>query len=624
MPKFIDKLKEELVHTTDTLWQNEVQANLTVARILIITSTLALMALVAERLGLLGFGGSNDAGFILIQSFIELVVAAAICLYFKGEKRWLKILMLLVYCFACARIESVLTSSVTLLMIFPLVLSIRYYSRPVTVFTAVVIALISGLADYSAIYLGNGRMDLNYIRFFEGAAINLNGQTLRKAIYENPAIIDMAASWRTYFLSFFLPKLAMFVMVSLVCAEIAKKGREAIFAQQAETQKTERIATELNLASNIQTNMLPNIFPAFPERKEFDIFATMDPAKEVGGDFYDFYMIDENHLALVIADVSGKGIPAAMFMMASKIMISNISTFGAHDPALILEKTNQQITATNKSDMFVTVWLGIIDLATGKMTCANAGHEYPCLKQNNQFTLLKDKHGLVVGGIENSKYKNYEIDLQEGDSLFVYTDGVAEATNSNNELFGTDRLLEVLNKDPNISPEKMIGNVRTAIDEFVLDAPQFDDITMLAFKYNGVKNMHELNIEATIENVPIVTAFVDDKLEKLDCPIKVQTQIDIAIDELFSNIAKYAYHPEIGPATVKVEVEEDPMAVVITFIDQGVPYDPLANEDPDISLGVDDREIGGLGIYLVKKTMDDVAYEYKDGQNILKIKKEFK
>ena len=222
------------------------------------------------------------------------------------------------------------------------------------------------------------------------------------------------------------------------------------------------------------------------------------------------------------------------------------------------------------------------------------------------------------------KYKNYEIDLQEGDSLFVYTDGVAEATNSNNELFGTDRLLEVLNKNPNVSPDEIIKNVRTAIDEFVLDAPQFDDITMLAFKYNGVKNMNELNIEATIENVPIVTAFVDDKLEKLDCPIKVQTQIDIAIDELFSNIAKYAYHPEIGPATVKVEVEEDPMAVVITFIDQGVPYDPLANEDPDISLGVDDREVGGLGIYLVKKTMDDISYEYKDGHNILRIKKEFK
>ena len=214
MSKFIDKLKEELIHTTDTLWQNEIQANLMVARILIYSSTIALMALIAYHFKIIGFGGSESAGSILIQSFIELVVAALICLYFKGQKRWLKILMLLVYCFACTRVESVLTSSVTLLMVFPVVLSIRYYSRPVTTFTAVVMTLLSGIADYYAIYLGNGRMDLNYIRLLENANISLNGQRLREAIYATPEIINIASTWRTYFLSFYLPKVVMFIMVA--------------------------------------------------------------------------------------------------------------------------------------------------------------------------------------------------------------------------------------------------------------------------------------------------------------------------------------------------------------------------------------------------------------------------
>ena len=270
-------------------------------------------------------------------------------------------------------------------------------------------------------------------------------------------------------------------------ARISHKTVEYVQQVKRVTAEKERVSLELQLSHDIQVNMLPNIFPAFPERPEFDIYATMLPAKEVGGDFYDFYLIDENHLVMVIADVSGKGIPAAMFMMVSKIIINNISTLGVTDPAKILEAANRQISLNNPAQMFVTVWLGVLDLRDGHMTAANAGHEYPYVMHGSKgrFEILKDRHGFVLGGMENSKYRTYELQLDPGDAVFVYTDGVAEATNAQEELFGTERLTEALNRDPEASCKDMLANVKAAVDDFVQDAPQFDDTTMLAVRYIG-------------------------------------------------------------------------------------------------------------------------------------------
>ena len=256
----------------------------------------------------------------------------------------------------------------------------------------------------------------------------------------------------------------------------------------AKSRKLASTETELNMATEIQTGMLPSIFPAFPEREEFDIYASMDPAKEVGGDFYDFFMIDDDHLAMVIADVSGKGVPAALFMMSSKILINDHALMGG-SPAEILERVNKQVCANNDAHMFVTVWLGILEISTGKLTTASAGHEYPIINISGKYELLKDKHGLAVGAFGMSKYKNTEIQLKKGDSIFVYTDGVAEATNANNELFGTDRTVEALNAIPkDASQKEILAGVRTAVDAFVKDAPQFDDLTMVGLKYKGLSD----------------------------------------------------------------------------------------------------------------------------------------
>jgi sigma-B regulation protein RsbU (phosphoserine phosphatase) len=268
-------------------------------------------------------------------------------------------------------------------------------------------------------------------------------------------------------------------------ANLSKRAADYIQQITTITAEKERIGTELALATRIQADMLPNIYPAFPERKEFDIYGSMDPAKEVGGDFYNFFLIDEDHLCMIMADVSGKGVPAALFMMASLIILSNNAMIGKN-PAQILTDTNATICNNNREEMFVTVWLGILEISTGKLVAANAGHEYPALKQpNGQFELIKDKHGFVIGGMEGLKYQEYELMLEPGAKLFLYTDGVPEATNIETQQFGTDRMVKALNQDPDSSPKQILKNVRQSVDDFVKEAEQFDDLTMLCLEYNG-------------------------------------------------------------------------------------------------------------------------------------------
>lgn len=251
------------------------------------------------------------------------------------------------------------------------------------------------------------------------------------------------------------------------------------------TAEKERISTELNLATRIQSDMLPNIFPCFPDRNEFDIYASMDPAKEVGGDFYDFFFVDPDHLCLVVADVSGKGIPAALFMMASKITIANNAMMGK-SPAQILMDSNASIMNSNREEMFVTAWVGILEISTGRLVASNAGHEYPMVKTpDGKFELIRDKHGLVVGAFRDSKYTDYELILKPGSKLFLYSDGVPEATNEKGEFFGTDRMLEALNSNPEADSENTLKTLRRAVDSFEKGADQFDDITMMCVSYMG-------------------------------------------------------------------------------------------------------------------------------------------
>ena len=378
-----------------------------------------------------------------------------------------------------------------------------------------------------------------------------------------------------------------------------------------------RIDKELEYAKQIQLSALPN---NFPENEEYSIYAEMIAAKEVGGDFYDFYKLNDTTVAFLAADVSGKGIPAAMFMMTAKTIIKDLAESGmaVND---IFTKANEKLCENNESGMFVTAWMGILDLTTGNVQFANAGHNPPLLKRaDGSFEYLKTRAGFVLAGMEGVRYRVGEITLNEGDRLFLYTDGVPEATNVENKLYGEDRLLTFMNQNATVEATKLLPALKANIDEFVGEAPQFDDITMLMFDYKpkkGGEHMTNKTFPAKTESLSEVLGFVEETLEGFECPMKIQMAICVAIEEVFVNVARYAYPDSEGDMTLHIGFDEQSRDVTFRMSDKGIPFDPLKKPDPDITLSAEEREIGGLGIFITKKTMDAVTYAYEKGENIL-------
>lgn len=384
-----------------------------------------------------------------------------------------------------------------------------------------------------------------------------------------------------------------------------------------------RFDKELALAKDIQAAVLPSIFPAYPSRKDFNVYASMYTAKEVGGDFYDFYLLDIKHLVILIADVSGKGIPAAMFMMTAKTMLKNLTQTRLSIEE-VFSQANDKLCEGNDAGMFVTAWMGILNTETGHLEFANAGHNPPLLfRKDGTFEYLKSRAGFVLAGMEGMQYIKQEIDLSPGDRIFLYTDGVTEATDSNNELFGEERLQNYLNEHCSATTEEMLTGVKMAIDQFVGDAEQFDDITMLLMDYYGTKPKAQLQyqeFDASDTGFETAMDFIRECLEKNDADPNAIMQISISFEEMFINVAHYAYSQDApGKALVGFGLQE--RTAIIEIRDSGLPFNPLEKEDPDLTLPAEDRPIGGLGILMTKKMMDELSYEYSSGQNILTMKK---
>ena len=384
----------------------------------------------------------------------------------------------------------------------------------------------------------------------------------------------------------------------------------------------ERINAELDLASSIQAHMLPSIFPPFPEHKEFDLYAVMDPAKEVGGDFYDFYMIGEDKLAVIVADVSGKGVPAALFMVITKTLLKNYTQMGM-EPSAVFETVNRLLCDGNDAGLFVTAWMGVLELSSGTMTYVNAGHNPPLLKRaGGGFEYLRERTGFVLAGMEDTRYRQSTLCLRPGDRLLLYTDGVTEATDPEQGLYGEERLRAFMNDHEDGDTVSVLRELRADIDAYAGSAPQFDDITMLLLDIKGkVSPMARRVFAAKEDSVPEVIAFVESELEKTGCPAKTQTAVCVAIEELFANIAHYAYPESSGSAEIAVGMDDDSRIATFVVSDTGVPFDPLKKPDPDITKSAQEREIGGLGIYIVKKTMDTVSYARAEGENRLTMTK---
>lgn len=376
-----------------------------------------------------------------------------------------------------------------------------------------------------------------------------------------------------------------------------------------------RIDKELEFARQIQHSALPSVFPPYPNRKDFSIYASMDTAKEVGGDFYDFYLLDADHLAFLIADVSGKGIPAAMFMMTSKTVIKGLAESGIPVNE-VFTRANAKLCEGNDADMFVTAWMGVLNLKTGLLQYADAGHNPPVIRQaGGAYAYLKTRPNFILAGMEGVRYRLNELQLAPGDEIYLYTDGVTEAQDADNQLFGEDRLLRSLNEKEGLTVEEICRKVKADVDTFVGGADQFDDITMLSVRLNPVDRGAALTVEPTMESVTQVSDFVDAQLEKRGVPMKTATRLKIVVDEIYSNIVRYS---DAKQAEVCCLAENGCMSLI--FRDDGKPYNPLDAEEPDISASAEDRPIGGLGIFMVRKMVDSVDYMYKDGRNVVTLK----
>lgn len=374
----------------------------------------------------------------------------------------------------------VMSAALTLQMVLgwacPLILSCHYYSPKVNRFTLVGTLLCMLASFYVGMYFGV--WDANLMRSSDVLG-TLAERTQHIAMAAQSGDNQLLRGFNFYY----LPRAVIIFVVYLVCVMLSKRTQGLLKRQQEITAEKESISTELSIATHIQTSMLPCIFPAFPEREEFDIFATMSPAKEVGGDFYDFFMVDERHLALVMADVSGKGVPAALFMVIGKTLIKDHTQPG-RELSDVFGEVNDILCASNSEGLFITAFEGVLDLVTGELRYVNAGHEPPYIAQNGEpFALCEVPAGFVLAGMEGMRYRAGSMTLAPGDMLFQYTDGVTEATDASHQMYGTERLTAVLAANSGRSPTQILPAVKADIDAFVGDAPQFDDITMLCLEY---------------------------------------------------------------------------------------------------------------------------------------------
>lgn len=385
----------------------------------------------------------------------------------------------------------------------------------------------------------------------------------------------------------------------------------------------ERMESELNIGRDIQMSMLPLSFPAFPEQSEFDVHAALYPAHEVGGDFYDMFMIDLEHLCFCVGDVSGKGVPAALFMAVTKTLIKSRA---ANDlsPASILSHVNTEQAEGNDSCMFVTIFLAILNLETGCMVYSNAGHNPPFVQRSDGSLLRLDaRHGPVIGAVEGIAYGEDEIRLAHGELTYLYTDGITEAMDIERSLYSEARLKHMLSDSTYNSARHAVTESVDDVWAFQGDASQADDVTVLALRYHGpsaAEGESELKLSMTnqFEEIGQVSAAFNAFADRQGLTTAVKQRLNLCFDELFSNIISYAYNDD-DEHQIDVHIRLLHSELAVTITDDGKPFNPFRNDPPDTQLSVEERPIGGLGLHLVRNFMDRVAYERHGEQNVVQL-----
>jgi len=396
-------------------------------------------------------------------------------------------------------------------------------------------------------------------------------------------------------------------------------------SEYALSKVNKRMEQELNVGRDIQMSMLPSVFPPFPEHDEFTINAQLHPAREVGGDLYDFFFIDENCLCFSVGDVSGKGVPAALFMSVTKAMVKSRASDDL-SPASIMTHVNNELSTDNESCMFITFFICILNIKTGEMVYTNAGHNPPHIKRKNgTIETLKKRHGPVLGVVEGFAYQEGKITLYQDDMILLYTDGVTEAMDPDENLFDDQRLLNLLTSRHYESVEDLVDTTIKAVEEFESGSPQTDDVTVLALKFlNPLEESIIHSLDLILKNQLIEIDRTNDSFnvfaDEHDIPTKIKSTICVVFDELLNNIVSYAYSDE-DDHKIEIRIELSGDGLVITIADDGVPFNPFQKEGPNIKLSIEEREVGGLGIHLVRQLMDKVSYQRKVDKNVVTLVK---
>ncbi len=405
----------------------------------------------------------------------------------------------------------------------------------------------------------------------------------------------------------------------------------ALVRQQKELQaayaiiksRKERMEEELNIGREIQMSMMPLNLPASCEFEPFSLHARLEAAREVGGDFYDFYFLNDSLLCLCVGDVSGKGVPAALFMAVTKTLIRSYST-GNWSTGNILTHVNDVLSKDNEKCMFATLFVAVCDIRTGELTYTNASHNPPYVRrQDGELVRLDKRHGLVAGAMPGVSYGENRLELLEGDTLLMYTDGVTEAMNPSGNLFSEERLTELLRRQGQQGAEALVKACMSSVREFESGADQADDITLLAFQYLGVQtpDLQDVSVAKTwhgLRETAEVNTWFDEFAQTYGLDKTLTRKINLVIDDLLSNIICYAYPgAETGQTETRLDLKDGRLSITLT--DDGVPFDPLSADQPDVSAPLDDREIGGLGIFLVRELMDEVSYQREGDRNVLRL-----
>ena len=375
-------------------------------------------------------------------------------------------------------------------------------------------------------------------------------------------------------------------------------------------------AKELKMATDIQLAAIPSVFPPFPDETSFDIWASMDTAKEVGGDFYDFYFTGSDRVLFLVADVSGKGVPAAMFMMRAKALIKSVAQTGKQI-GQVFEEANDALCEGNSSNTFVTVWAGELNVRTGHVSYVNAGHNPPIVRLGGKVEYLRSRPSLVLGAMAGARYRVQELQLGPGDAIYLYTDGIVEQHNAAGELYGEDRLIETVSGCAK-RRDGLLSAVMDDVRRHAAGAEQADDCTQLVMRYRGESETFSCEYKPTMEDLAKASADLAKALEGV--PDDCANIMMVASDEIFANIVRYSGATDW---TLTVERTHHPDGVRLVITDNGKPFDPLSHRDPDTTLCADDREVGGLGILIVKKTMSPVTYRRNNDRNILTMGKEY-